>query len=177
MGNTISSLVSGAILILLGLIFYKKLRKKETIGEAMIDKEIKIQFIVNEFKRMRMKYPKPLSMNSHSTQLEQELSDIYGYCDEIKDHCKGFNLPIDSDLNLLMNHVYAQKGVLYFNNQVRIANEKIPLFQTINKTELEGVKYNRDAGKQVYYDLYNEYEKEIQKLIEQGVFFKKYWKY
>lgn len=173
--NTISSLISGAILILLGLLFYKKLRKKETINEAKIEKELKIQFVVNEFKRMRKKYTKPLAVNSHSSQVEQELTDLFGYCDEIKDHCKRFNLLIDSDLHLLMNQIYAKKGVLYCNNSTLIANEKIPLFQNINKMEIDGIKFNRDSGKSVYLELYNNYEKEIKKLIENKKFFKNYW--
>lgn len=175
--NTISSLVSGAILILLGLLFYKKLRKNETISEALIDKELKIQFIVNEFKRMREKYTKPLSIDTHSSHLEQELTDLYEYCDEIKDHCKRFNLPIDSDLNLLMNQVYAKKGVLYCNNPVLIADEKIPLFQNINKMESDGINFNKDSGKTVYFELYNGYEVELKALIENKKFFKKYWNY
>jgi hypothetical protein len=174
--NTLSSLISGAILVVLGLFFYKTLRKKETISEAIIDKELKIQFIVNEFKRMREKYTKPLSIDSHSSQVEQELTDLYGYCDEIKAHCKRFNLPFDSDLNLLMNHVYAKKGVLYCNNPVLIADEKIPLFENINKMEIDGIKFNRDSGKSVYFELFNRYEEEIIKLIEQKKFFKTYWK-
>lgn len=174
--NTISGLVSGAILILLGLLFYKRLRKKETISEAIIDKELKIQFVVNDFKRMLEKYTKPLDENSYSSQVEQELTDLYGYCDQIKDHCKRYNLPIDSDINLLMNHIYAKKGVLYCNSIALIADEKIPLFQNINKMEIDGIKFNRDSGKSVYFELYNRYDEEIKKLIEQKKFFKNYWK-
>lgn len=174
--NILSSLISGAILIYFGLLFYKKLRKKETISEAIIDKELKIQFIVNEFKRMREKYTKPLSINSHSSQVEQELTDLYGFCDELKEHCKRYNLPFDSDLNLLMNQIYAKKAVLYCNNPILIADEKIPLFQNINKMQIDGVKFNRNSGKSVYFELYTGYEEEIKQRINQKKFFKTYWK-
>lgn len=174
--NIISDLFSGALLILLGLLFYKRLRKKETISEAMIEKELKIQFVVNEFKSIREKYTKPMTENSISSQIEQELSDLYGYCYEIKDHCKRFNLPVDSDLNLLMNFIYAKKGVLYCNNPVLISDEKIPLFQNINKMEIDGIKFDRNSGKSAYFNMYNIYEADIKKQIEQKMFFKNYWK-
>ena len=122
-----------------------------------------MQFIVNEFKGIRNKYKKQFTIDSHSSQLEQELTNIYGYCNEVNEHCKRFNLPIDPDLNLLMNQVYTKKGVLYSNNPVFIADEKIPLFQNINKMEFDGVKYDRNSGKSVYFKLYNGYEEKIKK--------------
>lgn len=175
--NIISSLISGIILILLGLLFYKNLKKKETISEALIDKELKLQFVVNEFKRMRKKYTKPLAENSISSQVEQELTDLYGHCSDIIELCKRFNLPLDPDLNLLMNHVYAQKGVLYSNNTVLVAEEKIPMFQNINKMKIDGISFNKDSGKSVYFELYTGYEAELKTLIENKKFFKKYWNF
>jgi hypothetical protein len=108
--------------------------------------------------------------------VEQELTDLYGFCDELKEHCKRYNLPFDSDLNLLMNQIYAKKAVLYCNNPILIADEKIPLFQNINKMQIDGVKFNRNSGKSVYFELYTGYEEEIKQLINQKKFFKTYWK-
>lgn len=175
--NIISSLISGIILILLGLLFYKNLRKKETLSEALIDKELKLQYVVNEFKRMREKYTKPLTENSTSSQFEQELTDLYGYCNDIKELCNRFNLPVDSDLKLLMSHIYAQKGVLYYNNPVMVADEKIPMFQNINKMKVDGINFNKDSGKSEYFELYIYNEAELKNLLENKKFFRKYWKY
>lgn len=175
--NIISNLVSGIILIVIGVISYKKLRKKESIKDALIDKELKLQFVVNEFKRMREKYTKPLAENTFSSHIEQELTNLYGYCIEIKEISKKFNLPIESDLILLMNHVYAQKGVLYCNNSVLVADEKIPVFKNINKMEIDGIIFNKDSGKSAYLKLYNIYESNIKMLIQEKQFFNKYWVY
>lgn len=173
--NIFSDIISGLILIGIGVIIYKQLRKKQTIEEAVINKEIKIQYIVNEYKRIRAKYTKPLTEDSISTQIEQEVTDLYGICNETIEYCKLYNIEVESDLKLLMNLLFAKKGVLYTNNPITIANEKIPLFQNMNKMKLSGINYNNEESKKVYFKIYTEAGEEIETLIKNNIFFKKYW--
>ncbi|MDD2984659.1 MAG: hypothetical protein PHQ74_14870 [Crocinitomicaceae bacterium] len=171
----ISNLVSGIIIIFLGLFFYKRTRKNETISEALIQKELKTQYVVNEFRRIRGKYSKALTEDSFSSKLEQELTNLYGYCENIIFLCKEFNLPVDSDLDILMNHIYCEKGVLYFNNPTLINDEKISSFMNLNKMTENGINFDKVSSKKVYYKLYCDIEMKMNNLIESKSFFKKYW--
>jgi hypothetical protein len=110
-----------------------------------------------------------------SSQVEQELSDLYGYCNDIVELCKKFNLPVDSEIRILMTHIFAYKGVLYCNNPVLIADEKIPLFKNINKAKNDGILFNNESSRQEYLKIYNEYEIELKEMIDNKNFFKKYW--
>lgn len=176
LAGVVSSIISGFILIAIGVLLYKNLRKRETIVEANITKELKIQAVVNEFQRMRKKYSKPLTAETISTQVEQELTDLYGDCEEIKVLCKEHSIPFDQELNILMNFLYAQKGVLYCNNPVLIANERFSVFENLNKMQTDGIMFDKSANKLHYFQLYQEVEGEIKSLIAKKEFFYKYWK-
>ena len=69
LGKVVAGVISGSILIAIGLLLYKRVRKKQTIDEAKIKKELRLQYVVNEFKRMRSKYTKPLIEKSFISQL------------------------------------------------------------------------------------------------------------
>jgi hypothetical protein len=170
--NTISNLISGIILICIGIVIYKRLRKKELKVESTINYELKLQFIIREFKRIRVKYSKPLTEDSISSQVEQELSNLYGLCKDLEGFCNQKNISNDTNLNLLVNHIYAKKGVLYCNNPIPIADEKIPIFQDYNKTGL--LKLDKENSKKHFYKRYCEHEAELKSLINKKKFFNKY---
>ena len=174
--KVVGGVISGSILILLGLFLYKRVRKKQTFDEAKIQKELRLQYVVNEFKRMRSKYTKPLAENSSSSQVEQELSFLFGACSEIIDLCKEYNIKVDSDIHLLMNHIFYKKGVLYCNNPVAIADEKIPMFNNMEKMKLDGVKFNKDSSRIEFFKSYQEFEKQLKIKLTANDFFKTYWK-
>jgi hypothetical protein len=168
----LEKLVSGVILIFIGLAFYKRTKKRQTFTEAKIQKEIKQQAVINEFKRLRNKYSKPLAKNSHSTHLEQEMTNLYGVCGEVTDHCKAFDLKLEPDFNLLMNYTWFYKGVLFCNNSSRIEDEKIPYFSMIQK---DGVEFNKESSKDFFFDNYEFFKRELEGKISSGKFLPKYW--
>lgn len=170
-----AGIFSGLVLLVIGAIVYKRIRKKQTIDEAVIKKELQLHYVINEFKRIKNKYSKPLTEKSFSSQVEQELANLYARCGDVKDLCKQYNIPLESDLVLVMNYIHAYKGVLYCNNPGKIDEEKIPLFQQINKMKEEGVGFNKASGREFYLELYKGHESEINALIEDKKFFKKYW--
>lgn len=173
--------ISGLLAFFVGYFFYKKLKKKQTIAEVEIQNEINIQYIVNEFKRMREKYNLPLEEKVFSPRIEEEISFLYQRCCTVRDSCINYSLELDSDVMLLMNFLYAQKGVLYCNNtkhnQPPIENETFKYFDTINKMKAEGIGFNIESNREVYFQLLQMRTEELDKVILMKSFFKKYWKY
>lgn len=175
------NVVSGLIAFFTGYFFYKKLKKKQTFAEVEIQHEISIQYIVNEFMRMREKYSKPFTEKTFSPQVELEISYLYEKCCDVRSSCKNYNLPFDSDVLRLMKYMYAQKGILYCNNQLQnmppVEDEKFAYFEKINLMKAEGIGFNPNSNRSVYFELLQYSEKEIEELIKTKTFFKKYWKY
>ncbi len=174
--DLLQNLLSGLILIWIGLKVYKKVKEKQTRIDQLVDFEFQLKEVVNLFKNARTRKTKTLEINSfdgitatHYIRINNECSNLIHLID-LK------NIKIDTqyknDLYMLEFYSKSIMSVLVINDVGLSDMEKIKI---ITKMDIpEAITFDFESFKNVDYQNYLFFTDAINKRIESGQFLKPY---
>ncbi len=174
--DVFQNLLSGLILIWIGLKVYKKVKQKQTRIDQLVDFELQLKEVVNLFKNARTRKTKPLEINSfdgisatHYIRINNECSNLIHLID-----LKNIKIDIQYKNDLYMLEFYSKSmmSVLVINDVGLSDKEKIKI---ITKMDIpEAMTFDFESFKNVDYQNYLFFNEAINKRIESGQFLKPY---
>ena len=174
--DVFQNLLSGLILIWIGLKVYKKVKQKQTRIDQLVDFELLLKEVVNLFKNARTRKTKPLEINSfdgisatHYIRINNECSNLIHLID-----LKNIKIDIQYKNDLYMLEFYSKSmmSVLVIIDVGLSDKEKIKI---ITKMDIpEAMTFDFESFKNVDYQNYLFFNEAINKRIESGQFLKPY---
>lgn len=165
-------IVSGGVVVFLGAIAYRYVRRHQNKVDAQLEADNMIVHLEQLFKEYLRKNQKELTVKSHSTLSEKQLTEMLIIMLKMRDLKIRKGVKLMKHFDLFNNVIYSAKGVLFVNNYNEQEPQEIEYFEHLREMKIAGI-LTKDKTAETYLKLYQKDIDNVMKLFNKNKLFKK----